>query len=95
MLSPDGEPLGVDGVLLTALRMHIDPANLINRFGTLGMSRVRVDAAVEAIRHGECPEGVTVGDPVPDVFDARLEHRAEVQDALLSASPAGHEAVAE
>jgi hypothetical protein len=84
IFSPEENPLGVPLAVVCSIDAQVDLASLAGRLCTLDVGDT-VDALRAARRSGSTPPpNVTVGPPIEDSQDERLEYRQELSDRLAA-----------
>ncbi|MGB3441497.1 MAG: hypothetical protein WBA97_22340 [Actinophytocola sp.] len=86
IVAAESTPLATETVAMVALRTHIHLDTFLNRVSNLDISAA-VGEVMAAMREGRRPSGVTVGPPIDDDDDQRLEYRQALRDLLGELSP--------
>jgi hypothetical protein len=86
LIARDATPLGMPLAALVALRTHVHPEAFLSRIAPLDISK-EVAEVMTAVSEGRRPSGVTVGPPIVDDSDQRLEYRQALRDLLAELSP--------
>lgn len=82
LVGADESPLGIEMAVMTALRTHIHRGAFLNSVGPLDISD-----DVENLIMGKQTVAHTIGAPVVDAHDQRIEYRQAVADLVSDLSP--------
>jgi hypothetical protein len=86
LVPADTTPLGTQTAAIVALRTHVHPDAFLNHVGDLDISR-EVAEVLTSVQEGRRPSGVSVGPPISDDRDQRLEYRQALRDLLAELTP--------
>jgi len=89
LLPASATPLDLDLAVVTPVRAHVHPGVFLSRVAALG-AQVAEDVAevMTAAREGRPGENVSVGPPVVDADDQRIEYQQTLADVLADLGPA-------
>lgn len=89
LLPASSTPLGLDLAIVTSVRAHVHPDAFLSRLHDPG-KQVAADIAevMAAAREGRPAEQATVGAPVVDPDDQRIEYQQTLADILAGLGPA-------
>lgn len=88
LLSADATTLGMELAVVTSVRGHVHADAFLSRVEDLGGTVGRQVAEVmAAAQEGRQPQGVSVGTPVHDADDQRVEYQQTLADLLAGVGP--------